>query len=1009
MKLSSILRSLFQSHFGLGSVPRQSRRRSIGRTEVCETRILLAAADLDTSFDNDGKVFLETADTRDDEIAKILVRPDGRIVTIGSVNRLNGDYDFVVYQRHSNGAPDLSFGTNGSRYIAFDNGGSNADFAYGAVLQSDGKLVVVGSTELAGGGTSVAVARLTVSGNLDTEFGPSNNGKRTVSVNSVDHKDYGRDVLIRPSDGRIIIVGDSTTPANTERLFVTTLSSSGAIIVTGEYYPSGTTGDDRTFDAEMQADGKVVVTGYSYGTAFEAWVVRLQPDGESFKLDTSFSGDGRMQLRKSFFSDLGADSRALALQPDGKIVIAGIAVRTNTSDPRTHMLIARIKTDGTLDSDFAVSGTRQVAFDSSVSGSSRVDNWATSVFVQPDGKIVAGGVFRKKDGNEDFAVVRLLSNGDSDVFFYPTLGTGRRYFGVDLVSGSGGDDRLTSMALAPDGKIYLAGNAAGAVGDQSVIMRLQGDPNFAPQGIELSNSTIDENLPAPAVVGTFTSSDQAETGTHKYQLVSGDGATDNASFLIDGNTLATTSVFDFESKSLYSIRVRTTDPYGLFYERSFEIRVRNVLDATTGSDLYTMTYSSNSVAITLSTDGGPAVDQGTFSFQAPIFFEGLTSNDTVRVVGSGADDVFERYNISHTVNGSGLAVTGAARVILVGGAGHDTYRFPLDAAPPTPVTTTLDETGGGIDTLDFSGQPVAVNVNLGLATPQSVNAGISLNLQSASAFENVIGTGFGDTLTGNSLGNTLTGLAGDDSLDGAAGSDLLIGGANNDTYLFKTATIAEADQVTENANEGTDTLSFAFLTTSVVAPSRIKFGSAGAYESHVETQFRDLSLRTSLVAAVRTHCSANSLNNTLTVVPENDKLLGAAGNDLLFGGANNDTYMFVPATAAEADQVSENLNQGIDTLNFGYLTTEVMVNLGSNSIQQVHTNRTLKLNSGVLRESRSVAPVLTRCSGTALNNTLTAVPGTTSFLVLVAMTSCMAEPITTPTCLFLPPPLKRIR
>ena len=65
----------------------------------------------------------------------------------------------------------------------------------------------------------------------------------------------------------------------------------------------------------------------------------------------------------------------------------------------------------------------------------------------------------------------------------------------------------------------------------------------------------------------------------------------------------------------------------------------------------------------------------------------------------------------------------------------------------------------------------------------------------------------------------------------------------------------------------------------------------------------------------------------------------------MLGGANNDTYFFGPSTAAEADQVIEAANDGIDSVNFGYLTTDVVLNLGSASIQTVHTNRTLKLNS----------------------------------------------------------------
>jgi Ca2+-binding RTX toxin-like protein len=89
----------------------------------------------------------------------------------------------------------------------------------------------------------------------------------------------------------------------------------------------------------------------------------------------------------------------------------------------------------------------------------------------------------------------------------------------------------------------------------------------------------------------------------------------------------------------------------------------------------------------------------------------------------------------------------------------------------------------------------------------------------------------------------------------------------------------------------------------------------------------------------------NTLSNTLTGNAGDDKLLGSSGNDVLLGGANNDIYMFVPSNAAEADTVTENANEGIDTLNFAFLTTSVVVNLGSTSVQTVNTNRTLKLNS----------------------------------------------------------------
>ena len=107
---------------------------------------------------------------------------------------------------------------------------------------------------------------------------------------------------------------------------------------------------------------------------------------------------------------------------------------------------------------------------------------------------------------------------------------------------------------------------------------------------------------------------------------------------------------------------------------------------------------------------------------------------------------------------------------------------------------------------------------MGTAATQVVHAtNLSLALGSAGTFENLIGGSGADTLFGNSLANTLSGGAGNDKLTAGAGNDLLRGGANDDTYIFVPASAAEADEVTENPNEGIDTLNFGYLTTRVLA------------------------------------------------------------------------------------------------------------------------------------------------------------------------------------------------
>ncbi len=102
----------------------------------------------------------------------------------------------------------------------------------------------------------------------------------------------------------------------------------------------------------------------------------------------------------------------------------------------------------------------------------------------------------------------------------------------------------------------------------------------APTDISLSNAVVAELAPADTVVGAFSTTD-ANGGTFTYGLVGGDGSTDNASFTIVGNELKTNAVFDYATQSSYSIRVRTTDSDGLYYEEILAITVTDAVPAVT--------------------------------------------------------------------------------------------------------------------------------------------------------------------------------------------------------------------------------------------------------------------------------------------------------------------------------------------------------------------------------------------------------------------------------------------
>jgi hypothetical protein len=117
--------------------------------------------------------------------------------------------------------------------------------------------------------------------------------------------------------------------------------------------------------------------------------------------------------------------------------------------------------------------------------------------------------------------------------------------------------------------------------------------NETPFALLLSNDSQAENTATGTTIGTFSTSDVDSGDTFTYSLVSGTGDTDNASFSISGANLRNAIVFNYEAKSSYSIRVRTTDAGGLNYEGTFTISVTNVNEAPTDISISSASISEN--------------------------------------------------------------------------------------------------------------------------------------------------------------------------------------------------------------------------------------------------------------------------------------------------------------------------------------------------------------------------------------------------------------------------------
>lgn len=126
--------------------------------------------------------------------------------------------------------------------------------------------------------------------------------------------------------------------------------------------------------------------------------------------------------------------------------------------------------------------------------------------------------------------------------------------------------------------------------------------NHAPTDISLSASSIAENNAVGDVIGALSTTDQDSGNTFTYTLVSGTGSTDNASFSITGANLKAGIAFDYETKSSYSVRIRTTDQDGLYFEKVFTISVSNVTEAPA------ITYPTQTDIIDVSATVGSTID-----------------------------------------------------------------------------------------------------------------------------------------------------------------------------------------------------------------------------------------------------------------------------------------------------------------------------------------------------------------------------------------------------------------
>ncbi len=362
--------------------------RSRGSVSISDFALLRYNSDgtQDTSFGTDGVVTTDMS--YDDELHVLALQPDGKIIGSGTVYSSAGTFGSTAIARYnSDGSLDPAFGDGGKVLLE-----EAVDWAM--VLQPDGKILLGG-----GGGESALanfkIARLNSDGTFDTSFGDG-------GVTVIDFAGSGDGVwsLALQSDGKIIAAGRSralggntsddfaAARLNTDGTLDTSFGIGGKVVTDFARLP------DFGYAVVIQPDDKIIVAGQAE-SRINDWnfgLVRYNPDGS---VDSSFGKGGKVTTQ---FSGTADGAFAVKLQPNGKIVAAGIYGGVGTA-----FALARYNFDGTPDTSFGHNGKVITFFNT-------LDE-ARSLFIQPDGKIVAAGTADGGGSIGEFALARYLGRG----------------------------------------------------------------------------------------------------------------------------------------------------------------------------------------------------------------------------------------------------------------------------------------------------------------------------------------------------------------------------------------------------------------------------------------------------------------------------------------------------------------------------------------------------------------------------------------------------------------------
>ena len=326
------------------------------------------------------------------------IQIDGKIIIGGQYITINDFAENNIARLNNDGTIDTSFVS-----------AISVNEVWTTSIQSDGKIIIGGAFTTINSIAINRIVRMNTDGTHDIYFNPVTGSNSDVYTTSIQ------------SDGKIIIGGDFTSYNGFARNRIARLNTDGTLDAA---FNPGIGASKNVRATSIQSDGKIIIGGNftTINGVARNGIARLNTDGT---LDTTFNPGTGVYINQSISS--------VSIQSDGKIIIGDYY----TSNSLTGYGIARLNTNGTLDTTFNLKGISSIATTS----------------IQSDGKIIVGGGFTSfadiysvgKNG-----IVRLNTNGLIDTSFNPGVKTGA---GV----GTGEPGTVYTTSIQSDGKVIIGG------------------------------------------------------------------------------------------------------------------------------------------------------------------------------------------------------------------------------------------------------------------------------------------------------------------------------------------------------------------------------------------------------------------------------------------------------------------------------------------------------------------------------------------------------------------------